>query len=56
MEHYAAKLEAQQAIRDFNEQHKVVAGKYTAEDDFLMWRLGGYAQAAERAAIELLPY
>jgi hypothetical protein len=52
----AARLEAQQALRDWNEQIRSVQTHFTAEGDFLMWRLGGYCQAAERARIALLPY
>lgn len=56
LEYRAARLEAQQAMRDWNEQIRSLGAHFTAEGDFLMWRLGGYSQAAERAAFALLPY
>lgn len=56
LEYRAARLEAQQALRDWNEQIRSLGAHFTAEGDFLMWRLGGYSQAAERAAFALLPY
>lgn len=55
-ERYAAVLEAQQARREFHEAYVAVlqsGSRPGSPEDYAMWSLGGYSDAAQRVAHSL---
>lgn len=51
--YYAAMYEAEQAERDFSEIYEALMGAAYGPEDYALWSIGGYIDAAQRVVRDM---